>query len=218
MAIDAHTKLQQLGTVDEDLRSFAHAFHAALTAAQVCLLDAHMRTRPPHLRRDWARRYHNRDWAHPGHIRAGTGLTTSTSAPGLSSRPPHLRWDWAHPGHICAGTGLTPATSAPGLGSPRPHLQDTIRSELRAEVGAIAERLAAAEAELPEALHAAADTRALAVAVAALRAEQEEACAAVTQRVSESAAAFAEQVAVIRIHRGRLVFRIVRAVAPTVGW
>jgi hypothetical protein len=103
----------------------------------------------------------------------------------------------------------------PGLGSPRLHLQDTIRSELRAELGAIAERLAAAEAELPEALHAAADTRALAVAVAALRTEQEEACAAVVQRVSESAAAFAEQVTVNSRHRGRLVFRIVRAVGSS---
>ncbi len=207
MAIDAHTKLQQLGAVDEDLRSFAHAFHAALTAAQVCLSDAHMHTRPPT-------------------SAPGLGSPLPHLQPGLGSPRPHPRRDWPHSGHICAGTGLaattpatgtglTPATSAPGLGSPWPHPQDTIRSELRAEVGAIAERLAAAEAELPEALHAAADTRALAVAVAALRAEQEEACAAMTQRVSESAAAFAEQVAVI--HRGRLVFRIVRAVAPTVG-
>jgi hypothetical protein len=61
----------------------------------------------PHLRRDWA---------HPRHICAGTGLSPATSAPGLGSPPPHLRRDWALPCHICAGTGLTPATSAPGPG------------------------------------------------------------------------------------------------------
>jgi hypothetical protein len=54
----------------------------------------------PHLRRDWA---------HPAHICAGTGLAPLTSALGL--------------GHICAGTGLALPTSAPGLGSPRPHLR-----------------------------------------------------------------------------------------------
>ncbi len=51
----------------------------------------------PHLRRDWA---------HPCHICAGTGLTPATSAPGLGPPLPHLRRDWAHPCHICAGTGL----------------------------------------------------------------------------------------------------------------
>jgi hypothetical protein len=78
------------------------------------------------------------------HICTGTGLTPSTSAPGLGSPPPHLLrdsahpcahlhrdWahpcahlhrDWAHPCHICAGTGLIHATSAPGLGSPPPQL------------------------------------------------------------------------------------------------
>ncbi len=89
----------------------------------------------PHLRRDWA---------HPCHICAATGLTPATSAPGLGSPlphlrrdwahpchictgtgtlPPHLRRDWAHPCHICAGTGLTPATSARGLGTLPPHLR-----------------------------------------------------------------------------------------------
>ncbi len=38
----------------------------------------------PHLRRDWA---------HPSHICAGTGLTPSTSAPGLGSPLPHLHRD-----------------------------------------------------------------------------------------------------------------------------
>jgi hypothetical protein len=56
---------------------------------------------PPHLHRDWARP------TAPCHICTGTGLTASTSAPGLGS----LR-------HICIGNGLTAATSAPGLGSP----------------------------------------------------------------------------------------------------
>jgi hypothetical protein len=36
-----------------------------------------------------------------------TGLTPSTSAPGLGSPLPHLHWDWAHPCHICPGTGRT---------------------------------------------------------------------------------------------------------------
>ncbi len=40
----------------------------------------------PHLRRDWA---------HPAHICAGTGLTPPTSAPGLGSPRPHLRRDRA---------------------------------------------------------------------------------------------------------------------------
>jgi hypothetical protein len=43
----------------------------------------------------------HRDWAHPAHICAGTGLTPPF--------PP--RRDWAHPSHICAGTGLAPSTS-----------------------------------------------------------------------------------------------------------
>ncbi len=38
------------------------------------------------------------------HIRAGTGLTPPTSAPGLGSPRPHPHWDRAHPAHICAGT------------------------------------------------------------------------------------------------------------------
>ena len=49
-----------------------------------------------------------------------------TSALGLGSPRPHLRWDWAHPGHICAGfelspchvcstTGLTRALALPSL-------------------------------------------------------------------------------------------------------
>jgi hypothetical protein len=48
----------------------------------------------PHLRRDWA---------HPCHICAGTGLISPTSAPGLRSPLPHL--------------------SAPGSGSFLPHLR-----------------------------------------------------------------------------------------------
>ncbi len=36
-----------------------------------------------------------RDWAHPTHICAGTGLAPPTSAPGLGSPRPHLRRDWA---------------------------------------------------------------------------------------------------------------------------
>ena len=52
----------------------------------------------------------HRDWAHPSHIRTGTGPTPATSAPGLGS-----------PSHIRTGTGLTRATSAPGLGPPQPH-------------------------------------------------------------------------------------------------
>ena len=55
----------------------------------------------------------HRDWAHPSHICAGTGLTAATSAPRLSSPLPHLHRDWARPSHICTATGLTPATSAP---------------------------------------------------------------------------------------------------------
>ena len=35
-------------------------------------------------------------WAHPAHIRTGTGLT-----------PPHLHRDRAHPAHIRTGTGRT---------------------------------------------------------------------------------------------------------------
>ena len=57
-------------------------------------------------------------WTPPCNIRADTGLTPATSAPGLGSPLPHPCRDWAHPCHICARAGLTPATSAPGLGSP----------------------------------------------------------------------------------------------------
>ncbi len=59
-------------------------------------------------------------WAHPVHLCTGTGLTPSTSAPGLGSPRPPLHRDWAHPrpasaaglgsppASICTGTGLTP--------------------------------------------------------------------------------------------------------------
>ena len=47
---------------------------------------------PPHLRRDWA---------HPDHICAGTGLTPATSAPGLGSPRPHLRRDSAAAAAVC---------------------------------------------------------------------------------------------------------------------
>jgi hypothetical protein len=66
------------------------------------------------------------DGAHRAHIcvlRAGTGLTPATSAPGLGSPRPQLHRDRGRPCYICAGTGLAPATSAQGLGSPLPHLR-----------------------------------------------------------------------------------------------
>jgi hypothetical protein len=49
----------------------------------------------PHVRWDWGSPlpHLRRDWAHPAHICAGTGITPATSAPGLGSPPPHLRWD-----------------------------------------------------------------------------------------------------------------------------
>ena len=45
-------------------------------------LDAQLQVGPPHLRRDWA---------HPCHIRTGTGLAPATSAPGPGSPRPHRR-------------------------------------------------------------------------------------------------------------------------------
>jgi hypothetical protein len=39
------------------------------------------------------RPYLHRDWAHPAHICAGTGLAPPTSAPGLGSPRPHLHRD-----------------------------------------------------------------------------------------------------------------------------
>ena len=72
--------------------------------------------------------------------------------------------------------------------------QETIRNELHAAVGATDERLAAVEAELPEALRGAAETRAVASAVVQLRIELEAARAAAAARLDESAAAFVEQV------------------------
>jgi hypothetical protein len=56
-----------------------------------------------------------RDWAHPCHICAGTGLTPATPPPGPGSPLPRLHRDCAHPRRICTGTRRTPATSAPGL-------------------------------------------------------------------------------------------------------
>ena len=52
-----------------------------------------------------------------------TRTTSTTSAPGLRSPPPHLHRDWAHPRHICGWTGLTPPTSAPRPRPPPPHLR-----------------------------------------------------------------------------------------------
>jgi hypothetical protein len=49
--------------------------------------------------------------ADPFHICTGTGLTPSTSAPGLGPPLPHLRRDRAHPCHIRPRTGLEPAAS-----------------------------------------------------------------------------------------------------------
>ena len=44
----------------------------------------------------------HRDWAHPCHICAGTGLAPMTSAPGLGSPLRHLRRDWSRIGIRCA--------------------------------------------------------------------------------------------------------------------
>jgi hypothetical protein len=63
-----------------------------------------------------------RRWLHAAPSAHGTGLTPTTSTPGLGSVLPHLHLDWAHPRRTCAGTGLTPTTSTPGLGSFPPHL------------------------------------------------------------------------------------------------
>ena len=46
-------------------------------------------------------------------VRAGTGLTPPTSAPGLGSPLPHLRRDWAHPCNICTGTDRARPSPAP---------------------------------------------------------------------------------------------------------
>ncbi len=63
----------------------------------------------PHLRRDWA---------HPCHICAGTGLTPATSAPGLGSPLSHPHREWAHPSHIRTGTaGYPRVLQAGGLGA-----------------------------------------------------------------------------------------------------
>jgi hypothetical protein len=69
------------------------------------------------VRRSLRAAHRHRDSAHLHHtgIRAGTRLGPATSALGLGSPLPHLRWDWAHPHHIDTGTRLIPATSALGL-------------------------------------------------------------------------------------------------------
>ena len=41
----------------------------------------------------------HQEWAHPGHICTGAGLTPSLS---------HLRGDWAHPAHVCTGDRAPP--------------------------------------------------------------------------------------------------------------
>ncbi len=62
----------------------------------------------------------HRDRADPSHICTGTGLTSSTSTPGLGSPLPYLHFDWAHPAQICTGTG----PSAPGMGmAPRSRMR-----------------------------------------------------------------------------------------------
>ncbi len=49
---------------------------------------------------------------------------SATSAPGLGSPLPRLRWDWAHPRHICAGTGPAPARICTGSRpSSAPHVR-----------------------------------------------------------------------------------------------
>ena len=46
----------------------------------------------------------HRDWAHPCHICAGTGLTPTHIGAGAWAHPyPHLRRDWARPCHIAPG-------------------------------------------------------------------------------------------------------------------
>ena len=57
----------------------------------------------------------------------GSGLTPTTSAPGLGS-----------PCHICNRTGLTPATSAPGRGS-LPHLHRDLTRPRRSAGDAVVE-------------------------------------------------------------------------------
>jgi hypothetical protein len=80
----------------------------------------------------------HREWAHPTHICAGTGLHCATSAPGLGPPLPHLHRNWAFRAHICKGTGPAPAgqlcagadgaTRACGAGSRPARLVDTVFS------------------------------------------------------------------------------------------
>ena len=60
----------------------------------------------------------HRDWAHPCHIRTGTGLTRATSAPGLHAPLPHPHRDWAHPiPHLrrdCADPSMRAGTAHSG--------------------------------------------------------------------------------------------------------
>ncbi len=93
----------------------------------------------------------HRDWAHPRHICAGTGLTPATSAPGLGSPRPHLRRDWAHPGHICARTGRTEPAKASATRTVRG--SDEARESVRAQTWAsVIAHIRSARAERSRAL------------------------------------------------------------------
>ena len=75
-----------------------------------------------------------RDWAHPSHIYAGTGLTPATSAPGL-----------AHPSHICAPCHICTGTGALGVRYcfPEPTLPKVVRVAVESDgtVGYVAVRM-----------------------------------------------------------------------------
>ena len=99
-------------------RDWAHPRHICAGTAHALQVRRGPRRRAPqhtHVHRGPGRRggrgYRvrrglQRDWAHPAHICAGTGLTPPTSAPGLGAPRPHLRRDWAHLSHVGTGTGL----------------------------------------------------------------------------------------------------------------
>ncbi len=77
----------------------AHAAHSRASTAPTWLHQPQhspQASRLSHLRR-----------AHPCHICTGTGLATTTSAPGLGSSLPHLHRDWARPALAAGKPALT---------------------------------------------------------------------------------------------------------------
>ena len=92
----------EVAQLREQLRNAQRDSHVMSERVQEALKEAeHARAQLDQARPHCCPHPH-RDWAHPCHIRTGTGLASATSAPGLGSRLPRLHLPGLHAGEARA--------------------------------------------------------------------------------------------------------------------